>query len=350
MAKQALSLPDFFVRLQSLTRRREDAFTECVVAALREDEGLARSFVSILAGGFRLDRVNLSSAKIGVAVQRSYSEHGCRIDMELQVGDRIRIGVEHKLLSPQSGTQVEDYSKIEGLTHFALVAARHTELNSCEMAWGTRLLRPSKGRHHFFWAEFYQLIARQGQWRKDRASTIRDALCALFDANYLQAAHRFVGYLKHPEPEEQRKHDEHFAKHLLPLTWSKLEKRGWNCAPSMKANHGSKSEIWVSNGPSKRLAGVWVYPRYSPGALRVRLYAETSAKRDSIERALRSAIIPSKRHIDFLPVAPSQRTWPAPWAIDLIVPWNELLRMARTRSSAAMALSRYVSAIVAEAS
>jgi len=340
-----------FVKLQGLTTSREDLLTYCLAAVLEEDQILARGFVSVLACGKRLGGVNIGSATIGIETQCHFRGQGARVDMVIRVGPCITIGVEHKLLAPEGRDQVERYLAIPKamLTYIAVITGRKTKLgidaaNSARVR--SRLLRPSATRNHFLWSEFYDLIANQRSTRRP-LSPLRRAFVELLNANYLQAAHPLIGYVKHGDADEVERADARLFD-LWRSTIRALErpKHGFDIFESMN----SRSELYASAGDSRRpspLCEVRLDPRHSPGALRISLKSHSRAASDRVLTQLRRAkAIPHQRHIELRQHLLKKGQVSGSWSVDVMIPWVALLGRCSTRKSVEPTLKRFVVALV----
>jgi hypothetical protein len=352
---QQASPADLFVRLRALTRRREDLFTECLAAVLAEDLRLAREFVRILAGGNRIRGANIGTAPIRIEPQRLFVEDGCRPDMIVRVGDAAVIGLEHKLLTQEGKDQIERYARLEGFTHFAVIAARPAKSSTgvLSLRKSGRLLAPAAKRDRFLWADFYDLIAAEGRWTRRRTTLLQQAMRALLDKESLQSTHPQVGYFEGnarvPNEADQR---------FYPL-WEttirglKAPRRDWAVASSWAP--GAKSELWAEGGQSRRLTVIRLDPRFTPGNLRVLLKAQTERARDSIERAVDRAAIPFRRHVSIAGTH-LKTSKGEPWAVEVLIPWRELFRQCRgpgvrkQRAQMERVLAKFVLSLVDAAS
>lgn len=116
-----VAMSRFFVQLVKRVSEKEDVFTECLAAALREDPHLARRFALKLCGDQR-DDVDVRGATIDVATQSTFPARtgvpGCCIDMVFTPGGTTKIGVENKLFAgegrDQQGTrdQLRNYLRL----------------------------------------------------------------------------------------------------------------------------------------------------------------------------------------------------------------------------------------------
>src|SRR5712691_2190027 len=97
-------MAEFFVQLIKRVSEKEDVFTECVAAALRDDPGLARRFVLRFCGD-NLDGVDVRTAAIDVGTQMAFPAStdvpACCIDMVLTRDGTTKVGIENKLFADE---------------------------------------------------------------------------------------------------------------------------------------------------------------------------------------------------------------------------------------------------------
>ncbi|HXC25554.1 MAG TPA: hypothetical protein VNU46_06540 [Gemmatimonadaceae bacterium] len=332
---------DLFIRLSKLTPRREDFFTECLAATLRENPNLARRYVETLCGGAHFEGVNLRSASIDVETQWVSQDQTCRIDMRLHIGGRHIIAVEHKLLAPEGSAQLERYLGLphKHVTHVAYITGYFAKAPSGIQKAGARYLRPKGGHWHFLWSDFYHVFS-------PRETTLQRAMHELFDAWLFQPEHWYVGRLNSRDETERAAADRKFAKLLRP-TIRTLEGRRWGyeVGPSWT----SRSELYAIHGKSKRVPEVRIDPRFNPGALKVVLKTPSKNQATSIEtqlknlpEPLRTCTIVRQKHLGY-----SGRG--VPYAVEVLTPWSYLLRRYKHNRDAtkmAAAIARHITRIL----
>ena len=138
-------MSDLFVRLTRYTSEKEDFFTECLAAALRDDTELASRFVGKLC---ERDKILAGKPVTSVETQVCFPEgHSC-LDMVLQINGRFSWGVENKLESPEGVAptgkrQLEKYRDL--VDRLAFITGYHTIVSE-KVLCDPRYLRPVNGR------------------------------------------------------------------------------------------------------------------------------------------------------------------------------------------------------------
>lgn len=283
----------FFVELIKRVSEKEDTFTECLAASLREDPDLARRFLLKLCGD-RLDGVDVRAAAIDVATQCSFLASAdvpaCCVDLVLTLGDTTRIGVENKLFAgegrDQAGNrdQLRNYLRLS-LSRIAYIRAQEADVAD-EVRHNARYLTPVE-RQHFLWSDFYldvEACAPQG-------SLLTRALLELFLHYGFEPAKREIGDLKHPDKTVAEANRKNFAK-LWEITKAELSKMGWK-----RIGPGSIAELYIDEGSSERIKKAWIDPTWARGLLRVRLTPH-AGKEGKVEEALQVAALPHRDDVE----------------------------------------------------
>jgi hypothetical protein len=260
----------FFVTLWRFTDSKEDLFTECLAAALREDPAFTREYCVSIFGDAVAD-IKLLEADISIATQKNYP--GCCLDMVLSLNGKVEVGMEHKLWSPEGKDQLDRYCAL-GLHSVAFITGHAAEIRDKVLA-NPVYRRPSNGRAHFLWSDFYDVVQKHA--RKPNAATLTRSLLELFDHLGFNPPHPQIGDLL--DKENRR----NFAKLWTP-TKIALANRGWR-----QIMPGSIAELYVDEGRSARVARAWIDPTWVPGVLRVRLTSMEGVSRDDIARAVSGA-------------------------------------------------------------
>ncbi|MBI2156842.1 MAG: hypothetical protein HYV94_17915 [Candidatus Rokubacteria bacterium] len=277
----------FFVEIIKRVSEKEDVFTECLAASLREDRDLARRFLLKLCGD-RLDGVDVRTAAIDVATQCSFrvgaDAPACCVDMVLTLAATTKIGVENKLFAAEGRDQAGNRDQLRtylrlGLSRIAYIRAQEADVAD-DVRHNARYLTPAD-RQHFLWSDFYldvEACARQG-------SLLTTALLELFLHYGFEPAKREIGDLRHPDKTVAEANRQNFAK-LWEITKAELSKLGWK-----RIGSGSIAELYVDEGSSELIKKAWIDPTWARGLLRVRLtpHAGNEAK---VEEALQGAVLP----------------------------------------------------------
>jgi hypothetical protein len=282
-----VTMAGFFVQLIKRVVEKEDVFTECLAAALRDDPGLARRFVLRLCGD-NVDGVDVRTAAVDVATQLGFRAStdapACCLDMILTLGESTRIGVENKLFADEGRSpegirdQLRNYLKLP-LNRVAYIRAQDAEIAGDVLSHPKYLTHAD--RHHFLWSDFYPGV--EGSVGAGRALT-KDLL-DLFLHYGFEPPKPEIGDLKDPDKTVAEANRRNFAK-LWETTRAELKKMGWT-----SISPGSIAELYVDGGPSKRIKKAWIDPTWSRGLLRVRL-TPYPAKATEVEEALRTVFLP----------------------------------------------------------
>jgi hypothetical protein len=275
-----------FVRLWNTAAKRQDAevrenfFSECVAGVLNADPRLAKAVAHEING--RRDRIQGTSilhSRIRATPQFSCSSKGrrCYVDLRIDVGDRVSIGIETKLDAPEgthsSGDrQLFKYLGIRSLTHFAYLTGYSVEIEK-KVLRAKRYLRPGRGREHFLWSDLYPLVAAAAKRRT--APQLAQALLELFHARHLEPAHPDLPDLGTPEGRAE------FRK-LWKTTNATLQKYYTDVAePRVNAT------MYAWTPDYRRAWKIGLEPAIYPGLLRIWLYMANGVTRDKAITKLR---------------------------------------------------------------
>lgn len=284
----------FFVQLIKRVREKEDVFTECLAATLREDSDLARRFALTLCGE-DVDEVNVRTAAIDVATQCFFPSNadtpGCCVDMVLTLGGALKVGIEHKLFAQEGRgpegvrDQLSNYLRL-GLGRIAYIRAQEADVADHVRDDSQRYLKPAH-RQHFLWSDFYSDVERCAG-RRDPLTT---ALRELFRHYGFEPPKPEIGDLKHPDKAIADANRRNFAK-LWGVTRSELSKMGWR-----HISPGSIAELYVDDGPSTQIKKVWIDPTWARGLLRVRLTPHAGKGAD-VEKCLERAALSHRDDVE----------------------------------------------------
>ena len=276
-----------FVQLIKRVSEKEDVFTECLAAALREDAALRRQFVLKLCGR-EVDGVDVHGATIDVATQCGFAAKAgvpaCCIDMVLTLDGATKIGIENKLFAGEgrdlqgAPDQLKNYLT-QPLSRLAYVRAQDANVAE-DVLQSPRYSKPAY-RQHFLWSDFYEDVEACAQ--QDRLLT--RALLELLKFYGFEPAKPEIGDLKDPDPVTAEANRRNFAK-LWETTKAELSRMGWT-----RISPGSIAELYLDDGPSGRIKKAWVDPTWSRGLLRVRLTPQIGAE-ERVKEALHSATFP----------------------------------------------------------
>jgi hypothetical protein len=277
----------FFVQLIKRVSEREDVFTECLAAALRDDPRLALRFALRLCGD-NLDAVDVHAATVDVDTQFSFRASAdvpaCCLDMIFTLDGSTRVGVENKLFADEGRSQdglrdqLRNYLKLP-VNRVAYIRAQEAEVAG-DVLTDPKYLTPAD-RHHFLWSDFYVDVEQSvGAGRP-----LTNALLDLFLHYGFEPPKPEIGDLKDPDKTTAEANRRNFAK-LWQTTRAELSKMGWK-----SISPGSIAELYVDRGPSERIKKAWIDPTWSRGLLRVRLTPHPD-KAAEVDEALRSVFLP----------------------------------------------------------
>ena len=158
----------FFVQLIKRVSEKEDVFTECLAAALRDDPALARLFVLKLCRNNALE-VDARVAAIDIATHCRFPAAAgvpeCCVDMVLTLDETTRIGVENKLFAAEGRgpngirDQLRNYLQL-GLSRVAYIRAQEADVANDVCENSSRYLKPIH-RRHFLWPDFYAIVMKR---------------------------------------------------------------------------------------------------------------------------------------------------------------------------------------------
>ena len=337
-------MPEFFVQLIKRVSEKEDVFTECVAAALRDDPGLAQRFVLRFCGD-NLDGVDVRTAAVDVGTQMAFPASAdvpaCCIDMILTLDGTTRVGIENKLFADEGRgpeglrDQLRNYLKLQ-LNRVAYVRAQDAEVAGDVLSDPKYLTRAD--RHHFLWSDFYvDVEASVGSGRP-----LTRALLDLFLHYGFDPPKPEIGDLKHPDKTVAEANRRNFAK-LWEATRTELLRMGWT-----SISPGSIAELYVDGGLSKRIKKAWIDPTWARGLLRVRLtpYPDKAAE---VEEALQGAFLPHHDDVDIERGRAAKRVRD-PEYVQVTISLRKLLGETADAQAMKKLLAEFVAAVFQEAS
>ena len=246
-------MSDLFTKLLKLSNARENTLAECLAATLKENPDFCRKFLTVLCGE-KVDSVPISTAKIEIKTQQSGPNS--RIDMEIILNKRKKIGIENKLDSPEGKGQLLKYLDLP-IDRLAFITREYVNVNE-RVKRARRYLKPNGKRAHFLWSDFYRKL--ESSARKYPNCSFTQALFNLFDR---------LGFRPPTEIGDLNNNTEAAKKFLKywDLTSEWLKKIGWDSSVAM-----SKAGQWCWDESSKTIESVWLDPVVVPGVLRARIY------------------------------------------------------------------------------
>ncbi len=247
-------MSDIFVKLFKLSNAKENTLTECLAATLQENPDFCRKFLMVLCGE-KVDSVPISTAKIEIKTQQSGPNS--RIDMEIILNKRKKIGIENKLDSPEGKGQLLKYLELP-IDRLAFITREYIRVNKKVLRQTKRYLRPNDKRAHFFWSDFYRKL--ESSAKKYPGYSLTRALFELFNHLGFKPPMSEIGDLKN---------DSVVAKKFLKywdLTAKKLGEMGWVSKVLM-----CRAGQWCWDDKSKVIESVWLDPVEVPGVLRARI-------------------------------------------------------------------------------
>jgi hypothetical protein len=300
---------------------REDFFTECLAATLSANPSFAVRFAERITGWSALAEVGIAE----VATQLRYP--GSQVDLVLTLGDGRRIGVEHKLYSPEGKGQLDKYLALDVFDAVAFVTAYASDISDQVLA-DSRYVRPGGLQPHFLWSDFYDLVAAEGG-----EEVLRPALRCLFDHLNFQPPVAAVGDLESPDAEVRQREVANFMKLYAALAAS-LRDRGWR---HELARPPRFDRIGPEGSPVTLLA---VEPADRGSSLRLRLYMPDAALRDALLASF-AALMEPAASVRIRPVTaqaqPSRRH-----VIDVRISLSDLFAGATDASAMMIAIQRFV--------
>lgn len=335
-----------FVRLWNSVASRQDAevrenfFSECVSGVLNADAALTKAFVrSLNQGRDRIAGTSISRAPVRVIPQYTCDSNGrrCFVDLRIDVGSNLRIGVETKLDAPEGShssgdRQLVKYLGIRSLTHIAFVTANASKVEKKVLRSKKRYLRPPGKRQHFLWSDFYPSIRAAAQRRT--APHLAQALLELFHARHLEPAHPDLPDFGTPEGRAQ----------FRPL-WGATR-----VALLKKYEHVARPKItgtmmsWNTHG-----RGAWkmeLSPALYPGVLRIWLYMENRKSRDKTVQNLVRLFESRGGPFRGATAEPRQGKGYSSWGINVFIPYRSIFPRRSSDQSKQKRLALVVKSVV----
>ncbi|MBN2250475.1 MAG: hypothetical protein JW724_00185, partial [Candidatus Altiarchaeota archaeon] len=167
--------------------------------------------------------------------------------------------ISYKLWSPEGKYQLSRY--LEFFDSLAFITDYPCEV-SADVRKNPKFKKPVN-RDHFMWHDFFGEIEEcSGQMRQ---KVLTEELMELFRHLGFEPANPLIGDLLDPDKKKAEKNRKNFAKLWSP-TRQGLKERGWK-----KITRGTIAELYVSEGESNYLKGLWLDPIWQRGQVRVRL-------------------------------------------------------------------------------
>lgn len=338
-----------FLRLRKHFPDRENCpenfLTDCVAAALVEDQQLARAWVALLVGAGSADGVPLDRAAIEVHTQ-VHEDSASIPDLVLEVVNedrRIRIGVEHKIDAAEGVNQLGRYVRLPGLWAVAAVTRRGVRTQLAELTSGCATWLHPAGRTHFTWTDFYPMV--EDHARRPSAPVLTRALRSLFDDLRFAPEHVEVGRLGRGGSDAEREQRSAFFANWS-LTERQLQRTGWSTHP------GKNSQLYFKDRPERtgvRIQRGILSPLADDGrTLRVKLRYRTVVERDGARKELSAALparIPCGSYVT-LESETATRAEGECYFLDVNVPMARVLPSGVGERERSEALAAYVSAVL----
>ncbi len=282
-------MSDLFVRLMKYTGEKEDFFTECLAAALREDAQLSRAFVCELCGD-QVDGIPIPTTNIDLKTQERFPDTQSRIDMVFRLGGELTLGVENKLwaaegVSPRGERQLERYLRVKEVDRLAFITGYDAKVTKKTLRH-PKYLRPRNGRDHFLWSDVYRVVEAAG------TSLVNRATLGLLARLGFDPPAPLIGDLLHPEAATRKRNRGNFAK-LWGVTRHRLKLQGWD-----EIGRGSIAQLYIRKGKAKRLSRAWLDPIHHPNWLRVRLDFRQGISIVRMRNELLEADLPLKEFVE----------------------------------------------------
>jgi len=316
-----------FKKLMRFTEQKEDFFTECLAATMREDPSLARMFLRRMCGS-EMAGVKIRDSSIDIATQVPFP--GSCIDMIFKINNTVSIGVENKLWSPEGENQLSKYLKLP-LEALGFITGYHCRV-SPGVVENPRYLKPGNGRDHFMWQDFYDDVRKCAEEKP--YPSLAHSLQGLFEHLGFEPPHAEIGDLLDPDEDVAKRNRRNFAK-LWESTRQRLMERGWK-----SITRGSIAELYVQDGSAERLRWAWLDPMWQRGSLRIRLnFHRGVVPRDimGLLEASRNSLCPDMEVI----VTTARRGKERVEVLEVLVPMRKLFADLSDAESISQRLSDY---------
>lgn len=331
-----------FVRLWNTIATRQDAevrenfFSECLAGVLNADERFARSFAREINGGKdRIAGTSISRSTVRVAPQFSCLSKGrrCFVDLRLDIGARVSIGIETKLdasegVHSSGDKQLAKYLAIPSLTHVAYITSYEVGVEQRVLAARQRYLRP-KGRQHFLWSDIYPLVLEASKRRT--APHMGQALVGLFHARHLEPTHPDLPNLETPEGRAE-------FRNLWGATTRMLKRDFYGQVAPPRIN----ATMYSWNNDSKGAWKMALEPALYPGLLRIWLYMENRKTRDRAITSLRRFLMTERGALRGATAEPRVGLGNAKAGISVFLPFRSIF----PRKSSALSKEKRLATVV----
>lgn len=330
-------MSDLFLKLMKLTNQKEDFFTECLVATLKEDITFKKNFLTSICGD-NVDEIKISNFFINIETQVSFPKlHSC-IDMVFYVGDNLSIGIENKLWSPEGRGQLIKYLSLP-LSHIAFITGYEATIENT-VDEHSNYLKPKNGRKHFIWSDFYEIVEVSN--KTSSSTVLNKALLNLFADLGFDPPKPEIGDLLDTNTELAIQNRKNFAK-LWLKTREELKKK--NC----KLQAGSIAELYVTCLSNNCIETMWLDPIWQRGNLRVRLTLKENINLTTITNKLISSSFPFYKMIQVYQQN-IRRAKKSVIVIDVLISLKKLLSGINYSESMSAKLAEYVLTIFNEVS
>lgn len=324
-------MKDLFKRLIKFTQQKEDFFTECLAATLREDLLLSRMFLQKICGQ-EVEGVKIVDSHIDIETQYQYS--GSRIDMVFKLDNKVNIGVENKLWSPEGVDQLLKYLKLP-LNALCYITGYHSNI-SRDVKENPLYLKPADGRAHFMWQDFYEDVNMCVE--RESYHVLTYSFLELLVHFGFDPPHAEIGDLLDPDEDIAKNNRQNFAK-LWRSTQKGFRERGWK-----SISRGSIAELYVQEGLAKHLNWAWLDPIWQRGSLRIRLNLHYGIVLYDIVKLLE--ILRNTHYPDMEVITTTARRGKKLMkVIDVLIPMRILFSGLSDAESIGQALSNYTLAV-----
>lgn len=324
-------MKDLFKKLMKFTEQKEDFFTECLAATLREDLSLARMFLQKMCGP-DVGGVKIADSHIDIETQLLFP--GSCIDMVFKLNNKISIGVENKLWSPEGTDQLSKYLKLP-LNTLGFITGYHCTV-SPDVSKNPRYLKPNNGRDHFMWQDFYKDVYMCVE--QETCLCLTHSLLGLFEHLGFDPPHAEIRDLLDPDEDIAKQNRQNFAK-LWEPTQQGLRERGWK-----SIRRGSIAELYIKEGSAKHLQWAWLDPIWQRGSLRIRLNFYPRIVLSDIAKLLGASRNTLHPDIEFI-ITTARREKKVVEVIDILVPMRKLFEDLSDAESISQTLSNYTLAV-----